>query len=87
MLHLEKVAPLYLSEIASPKWQAALSTSFPFFLGVGIIAADCINNGTAEHTWRLSLGLAVVLTIGALEERDKIERAKKSLTHNQRILH
>ncbi|RHN68614.1 putative major facilitator, sugar transporter, major facilitator superfamily [Medicago truncatula] len=83
MLHLEKVAPFYLSEIASPKWRGALSTGFPFFLGLGIIAADCINNGTAEHTWRLSLGLAVVLasvmTIGASEERDKIERAEKAL--------
>jgi len=94
MLQLEKAAPLYLSEIAPPKWRGALSTSFPFFLGFGIIVAGCINYGTAKHTWgwRLSLGLAVVpaavITIGAflitdtpnsLVERGKIEQAKKAL--------
>jgi MFS transporter, SP family, sugar:H+ symporter len=93
-LQLEKAAPLYLSEVAPPKWRGALSTSFPFFLGVGIIFAGCINYGTAKHTWgwRLSLGLAVVpgavITIGAflitdtpnsLVERGKIEQAKKAL--------
>ncbi|GAU34813.1 hypothetical protein TSUD_394390 [Trifolium subterraneum] len=87
-----QAAPLYLSEIAPPKWRGALSTSFPFFLGVGIIVAGCINYGTAKHTWgwRLSLGLAVVpaivMTIGAflitdtpisLVERGKVELAKK----------
>lgn len=89
-----QAAPLYLSEVAPPKWRGALSTSFPFFLGVGIIFAGCINYGTAKHTWgwRLSLGLAVVpgavITIGAflitdtpnsLVERGKIEQAKKAL--------
>jgi MFS family permease len=94
MLQLEKAAPLYLSEIAPPKWRGALSTGFPFFLGVGIIAAGCINYGTAKHTWgwRLSLGLAIVpaivMIIGAflitdtpisLVERGKVEHAKKAL--------
>ena len=63
-------------------------------MGVGVVAAGCINYGTAKHTWgwRLSLGLAVVpavvMTIGSflitdtpnsLVERGKIEQAKKAL--------
>ncbi|WJX32682.1 hypothetical protein P8452_20980 [Trifolium repens] len=89
-----QAAPLYLSEIAPPKWRGALSAGFPFFLGVGIIAAGCINYGTAKHTWgwRLSLGLAIVpaivMIIGAflitdtpisLVERGKVDHAKKAL--------
>ncbi|GAU34812.1 hypothetical protein TSUD_394380 [Trifolium subterraneum] len=89
-----QAAPLYLSEIAPPKWRGAFSTGFQFFLGVGVLAAGCINYGTAKHTWgwRLSLGLAVVpaavMTIGAflitdtpssLVERGKVEQAKKAL--------
>ncbi|CAI8597514.1 unnamed protein product [Vicia faba] len=89
-----QAAPLYLSEIAPPKWRGAFSTGFQFFLGVGVVAAGCINFGTAKHTWgwRLSLGLAVVpaaiMTIGAflitdtpssLVERGKIDQARKSL--------
>ncbi|CAL5202868.1 unnamed protein product [Lathyrus oleraceus] len=89
-----QAAPLYLSEIAPPKWRGAFSTGFQFFLGVGVVAAGCINFATAKHTWgwRLSLGLAVVpaavMTIGAflitdtpssLVERGKIDQARKSL--------
>lgn len=59
-----------------------------------MVAANCINYGTAKHTWgwRLSLGLAVVpaaiMTIGALlisdtpsslVERGKLSQAKESL--------
>lgn len=94
MMQLEKAAPLYLSEIAPPKWRGAFSAGFQFFLGVGVVAAGCINYATAKHTWgwRLSLGLAVVpaalMTIGAflisdtpssLVQRGKIEQAKKAL--------
>ena len=94
MMQLEKATPLYLSEIAPPKWRGAFSTGFQFFLGVGVVAAGCINYATAKHTWgwRLSLGLAVVpaavMTIGAflisdtpssLVERGKIDQARKAL--------
>ncbi|KAJ1386835.1 Sugar/inositol transporter [Sesbania bispinosa] len=89
-----QAAPLYLSEIAPPKWRGAFNTGFQFFLGVGVVAAGCINYATAKHTWgwRLSLGLAVVpaavMTIGAflitdtpssLVERGKIDQARKAL--------
>lgn len=89
-----QATPLYLSEIAPPKWRGAFSTGFQFFLGVGVVAAGCINYATAKHTWgwRLSLGLAVVpaavMTIGAflisdtpssLVERGKIDQARKAL--------
>ncbi|KAJ1406848.1 Sugar/inositol transporter [Sesbania bispinosa] len=89
-----QAAPLYLSEIAPPKWRGAFNTGFQFFLGVGVVAAGCINYGTAKHSWgwRLSLGLAVVpaavMTIGAflitdtpssLVERGKIDQARKAL--------
>ncbi|KAI5407997.1 hypothetical protein KIW84_054013 [Lathyrus oleraceus] len=86
---------MYLSEIAPPKWRGTIGTSFQFFLGIGVVAASCINFGTAKHTWgwRLSLGLAVfpstVMTIGAflitdtpnsLVERGKIDQARKALS-------
>ncbi|PNX74984.1 sugar transport protein 5-like, partial [Trifolium pratense] len=87
-------APLYLSETAPPKWRGSFSTGFQFFLGIGVVAAGCINFATSKHTWgwRVSLGLAVVpalvMTIGSflitdtpnsLVERGKIEQARKAL--------
>ncbi|XP_058781952.1 sugar transport protein 5-like [Vicia villosa] len=90
-----QAAPLYLSEIAPPKWRGTIGTSFQFFLGIGVVAAGCINFGTAKHTWgwRLSLGLAVfpaiIMTFGAflitdtpnsLVERGKIDQARKALS-------
>ncbi|XP_058781950.1 sugar transport protein 5-like [Vicia villosa] len=89
-----QAAPLYLAEIAPPKWRGAIGISLSFFLGIGIVAANCINYGIAMHTWgwRLSLGLAVVpaaiMTIGSflisdtpnsLVERGQIDQARKSL--------
>ena len=90
-----KATPLYLSEVAPPKWRGAFSTGFQFFIGVGVVAANCINFGMAKHSWgwRFSLGLAVVpaaiMTTGALfisdtpsslVERGRVEQARKSLT-------
>ncbi|XP_058781951.1 sugar transport protein 5-like [Vicia villosa] len=89
-----QAAPLYLSEIAPPKWRGIIGTSFQLFLGIGVVAASCINYAASTHTWgwRLSLGLAVfpaaIMTIGALlitdtpsslVERGKIEQARKAL--------
>ena len=85
---------MYLSEVAPSKWRGAFNTGFQFFIGIGVVAANCINFGTAKHSWgwRLSLGLAVVpaaiMTIGALlisdtpsslVERGKLTQAKRSL--------
>ncbi|XP_062165352.1 sugar transport protein 5 [Alnus glutinosa] len=89
-----QATPVYLSEVAPPKWRGAFNTGFQFFIAIGVVAANCINYGTAKHTWgwRLSLGLAIVpaiiMTTGALlisdtpsslVERGKLEQAKKSL--------
>ncbi|KAJ1377435.1 Sugar/inositol transporter, partial [Sesbania bispinosa] len=89
-----QAAPVYLSEIAPPKWRGAFNTGFQFFIGIGVVAANCINYVTASHKWgwRLSLGLAIVpatiMTIGAflisdtpssLVERGKIEQARQAL--------
>jgi MFS family permease len=85
---------VYLSEVAPSKWRGAFNTGFQFFIGIGVVAANCINFGTAKHSWgwRLSLGLAIVpaviMTIGALlisdtpsslVERGKLTQAKRSL--------
>ncbi|QCE15889.1 MFS transporter [Vigna unguiculata] len=46
-----QAAPLYLSEIAPPKWRGAFNAGFNFFVGIGVVAAGCINYGTAKHKW------------------------------------
>ncbi|KAK8681530.1 hypothetical protein V6N13_053932 [Hibiscus sabdariffa] len=89
-----QATPIYLSEVAPPKWRGAFNTGFQFFTGIGVVAANCINFGTAKQSWgwRLSLGLAVVpaaiMTIGALlisdtpsslVERGKAEQARESI--------
>ncbi|XP_027366440.1 sugar transport protein 5-like [Abrus precatorius] len=89
-----QAAPLYLSEVAPPKWRGAFNTGFTFFLGVGVVVAGCINYATAKRTWgwRLSLGLAVapaaVMILGSflisdtpssLVERGKIDQARNAL--------
>ncbi|WJX38699.1 Sugar transport protein 5 [Trifolium repens] len=89
-----QATPLYLSEIAPPKWRGAFSSGFQLFIGIGVAAAVCINYATAKHAWgwRLSLGLAVVpaaaMTIGAflitdtpnsLVEHGNIDQARKAL--------
>ncbi|XP_057973954.1 sugar transport protein 5 isoform X1 [Malania oleifera] len=89
-----QATPVYLSEMAPPKWRGAFNTGFQFFIGIGVVAANCINYGAARIRWgwRLSLGLAVVpaaiMTVGAalisdtpssLVERGKLAQARKSL--------
>ncbi|XP_057442559.1 sugar transport protein 5-like [Lotus japonicus] len=89
-----QATPLYLSEIAPPKWRGAFNTGFQFFVGTGVVAASCINYAAANHTWgwRVSLGLAVVpatiMTLGALlihdtpsslVDRGKIDQARHAL--------
>ncbi|XP_033516987.1 sugar transport protein 5-like [Nicotiana tomentosiformis] len=85
---------VHLSEVAPSKWRDALSTSFQFFIGLGVVIANCINYATSRLSWgwRLSLGLAIVpaviMTIGALlisdtpsnlVERGNCRQAKQSL--------
>ncbi|GJN27419.1 hypothetical protein PR202_gb15443 [Eleusine coracana subsp. coracana] len=68
-----QAAPVYLAETAPPKWRGAFTTGFQLFLGVGNLAANLVNYGTARIPtwgWRLSLGLAAapaaVIVAGAL---------------------
>ncbi|KAL6317757.1 hypothetical protein AAG906_030511 [Vitis piasezkii] len=89
-----QATPIYLSEMAPPKWRGAFGTSFQFFIGIGVVVANCLNYGTAKISWgwRLSLGLAIVpsaiMTVGALlisdtpsslVERGKVDQARDSL--------
>ncbi|KAK6257383.1 hypothetical protein QUC31_000842 [Theobroma cacao] len=89
-----QATPVYLSEVAPPKWRGAFNTGFQFFIGIGVVVANCLNFVTAKRSWgwRLSLGLAIVpaaiMTIGALLildtpssliERGKVEQARQSL--------
>lgn len=89
-----KATPVYLSEVAPPKWRGAFNIGFEFFLGVGVVTANCINFATSRLSWgwRLSLALAavpaIVMTIGSvlisdtpssLVQRGKLEQAKESL--------
>ncbi|CAN0877319.1 Sugar transport protein 5 [Linum grandiflorum] len=89
-----QAAPLYLSEVAPPKWRGAFNAGFQFFIGIGVVASNCINFLLSDHEWgwRLSLGLAVVpatiMTVGvllitdtpsSLVERGRLKEAKQSL--------
>ncbi|KAE8654665.1 Sugar transport protein 5 [Hibiscus syriacus] len=89
-----QATPIYLSEVAPPKWRGAFNTCLQFFTGIGVVAVNCINFGTAKQSWgwRISLGLTIVpaamMTIGALLisdtrnsliERGKEEQARESI--------
>ncbi|KAI9094513.1 hypothetical protein K1719_026633 [Acacia pycnantha] len=89
-----QAAPVYLSEIAPPKWRGAFNTGFQFFIGIGVVIANCINFAVSNHSWgwRVSLGFAVVpaatMTVGAffitdtpnsLVQRGKIDEAMSVL--------
>lgn len=85
-----KGTPVYLSKMAPPKWQGAFNTGFQFFIGISVVAANCINYDTASlHLgWHIYFGLAMILaavmilgaslisdTPSSLVERSKIEQA------------
>lgn len=80
--------------MAPPHRRGAFNTGFQFFIGIGVVAANCINYGTSKHTWgwRLSLGLAgvpaLIMIVGtflisdtpsSLVERGKLAQAKQAL--------
>ncbi|XP_058204737.1 hexose carrier protein HEX6-like [Rhododendron vialii] len=66
--------PLYLSEMAPPRYRGAINTGFQLSVGIGILSANLINYGTQKIKggwgWRISLAMAAVpasvLTVGAL---------------------
>ncbi|WCJ44471.1 Sugar transport protein 5 [Euphorbia peplus] len=89
-----QATPVYLSEVSPPKYRGAFGAGFQFFIGIGVLLANCINFATAKlpYGWRLSLGLAIIpaslMTLGALlisdtpsslVTRGNIEEARKSL--------
>ncbi|KNA22138.1 hypothetical protein SOVF_036640 [Spinacia oleracea] len=89
-----QATPVYLSEVAPPKWRGAFNTGFQFFIAIGVVIANSINYATKNQTWgwRLSLGLAIIPatiiilgillipdTPNSLVERGKMEEAKKTL--------
>ncbi|ERN00171.1 hexose carrier protein HEX6 isoform X1 [Amborella trichopoda] len=69
-----QAVPLYLSEMAPPRYRGAISNGFQFSVGIGALAANLINYGTEKISggwgWRVSLALAAVpaslLTVGSL---------------------
>lgn len=91
-----QAAPIYLSEMAPPKWRGTFSTAFQFFLSLGVLIATLLNFFTAQldgNGWRFSLGCAAVpasiMTLGAifipdtpssLIQRGKVSLARQSLT-------
>ncbi|KAL2921121.1 Hexose carrier protein HEX6 [Bienertia sinuspersici] len=66
--------PLYLSEMAPPKYRGAFNNSFQLSVGIGFLAATLINFTTEKIKggwgWRVSLASAaipaLILTVGAL---------------------
>ncbi|KAI3458327.1 hypothetical protein Pfo_014990 [Paulownia fortunei] len=69
-----QAVPLYLSEMAPPKYRGAFNNGFQFSVGIGALSANLINYGTEKITggwgWRISLAMAAIpasaLTLGAL---------------------
>lgn len=66
--------PLYLSEMAPPKYRGAINNGFQFSIGIGALSANLINYGTEKINggwgWRISLAMAAIpatiLTLGAI---------------------
>lgn len=59
--------PLYVSEMAPPKYRGAFNNLFQLSITIGIFIANLVNFGTAKLQgstgWRVSLGLAAVPAI------------------------
>ncbi|OUZ99333.1 Sugar/inositol transporter [Macleaya cordata] len=90
-----QAAPVYISEMAPPKWRGAFNTGFQLFIGIGVLFATIINFIAAQlgsWGWRFSLGLAaapaafmilgallVTDTPSSLVERGKLTEARQAL--------
>ncbi|CAK7357255.1 unnamed protein product [Dovyalis caffra] len=65
--------PLYVSEMAPPRYRGAINSGIQFNVGIGVLSANLINYGTEKIKegwgWRISLAMAAVpaaiLTLGA----------------------
>ncbi|QCD95445.1 MFS transporter [Vigna unguiculata] len=66
--------PLYLSEMAPPRYRGAINIGFQLCVGIGVLSANLTNFGTEKIKdgwgWRISLAMAAVpasmLTLGSL---------------------
>ncbi|XP_010487356.1 PREDICTED: sugar transport protein 2-like [Camelina sativa] len=89
-----QTVPLFISEIAPPRYRGGLSVMFQFLITVGILAASCVNylTSTLKNGWRYSLGgaavPALILLVGSffihetpasLIERGKDDKGKEVL--------
>ncbi|KAI4383883.1 hypothetical protein MLD38_009675 [Melastoma candidum] len=90
-----QAVPLFISEIAPPKYRGGLNICFQLLITVGILIANIINFFTSHihpHGWRFSLGgaavPALVLFIGSilivetptsLIERKKLDEGRETL--------
>ncbi|KAJ3679585.1 hypothetical protein LUZ60_017596 [Juncus effusus] len=67
-----QATPVYLAEMAPPRWRGAFTGGFQFFLALGNLVANLTNYGSSHIRWgwRLSLGLAAapatIIVLGAL---------------------
>ncbi|XP_057546664.1 hexose carrier protein HEX6 isoform X1 [Amaranthus tricolor] len=91
--------PLYLSEMAPPKYRGAFNNSFQLSVGIGALTANLINFGTEEIRagwgWRVSLALAAVpasfLILGAIllpeTPNSLIQRSNTNNSESNDLLH
>ncbi|KAG6780080.1 hypothetical protein POTOM_016490 [Populus tomentosa] len=69
-----QAVPLYLSEMAPPRYRGAINNGFQLCIAIGVLSANFINFGTEKIEggwgWRISLVMAAIpatfLTIGSL---------------------
>ncbi|XP_060174293.1 sugar transport protein 6-like [Lycium barbarum] len=90
-----QAVPLFISEIAPPKYRGGLNILFQMLITIGILCANIVNYATSKmhpNGWRVSLGgaafpaiflglgsLLIVETPTSLIERGQIEQGKKTL--------
>ncbi|KAI3978532.1 hypothetical protein MKX01_015707, partial [Papaver californicum] len=90
-----QAAPVYIAEMAPPKYRGTFNTGFQLFIAIGVLCANIINFisfGLGNWGWRLSLGLAAapaaIVILGALlvtdtprslVERGKLPEAREAL--------
>ncbi|KAL5714880.1 hypothetical protein ACHQM5_016782 [Ranunculus cassubicifolius] len=91
-----QAAPVYLNEMAPPKWRGAFNVGFEFFLGLGVVVA-CLTNfhfaPTGKSGWRVAIAIggipALFMVLGtlfipdtprSLISRGMIPQARQSLT-------
>lgn len=83
-----QAVPLFISEIAPPKYRGGLNIVFQLMITIGILCANLVNYGTSRlhpYGWRISLGgagfPAIMLGLGSFfiveTPTSLIERGKK----------